>query len=169
MFTTSSFNFIQNYLADAQTLRLEIMEIAKHLLRSQSKVPVTSAMFSVHPTVMIWMMRRPLVTRRSSILHKHALLVSVLEQSFLSNQKLQYLKFTIYKISSYKINFSKPNLVKCKGKDGGCEGADTDVTKHYCRDGVCTRKYFDSEVIKLIMSLYIIINFNLFITLQCLP
>ena len=55
--------------------------------------------------------------------------------------------YTIYKISSYKINFSKPNLVKCKGKDGGCEGADTDVTKHYCRDGICTRKYFDSEVI----------------------
>ena len=97
MFTTPSFNFIQNYLADAQALRLEIMEIAKHLLRSQSKVPVTSAMFSVHPTVMIWMMRRPLVTRRSSILHKHALLVSVLEQSFLSNQKFQYFyEFTIF-------------------------------------------------------------------------
>ena len=147
MFTTSSFNFIQNYLADAQALRLEITEIATHLLRRQSKVPVTSAMFSVHPTVMIWMMRQNLVTRRRSILHKHALLVSVLEQSFLSNQKFQYYEFTIYKISSYKINFSKPNLVKCKGKDGGCEGADTDVTKHYCRDGICRRKYSNAKII----------------------
>ena len=59
---------------------------------------------------------------------------------------LVFYEFTIYKISSYKINFSTPNLVKCKGKDGGCEGADTDVTKHYCRDGICTRKYFDSKV-----------------------
>ena len=145
MFTTSSFNFNQNYLADVQALRLEIMEIAKHLLRSQSKVPVTSAMFSVHPTVMIWMMRRPLVTRRSSILHKHALLVSVLEQSFLSNQKFQY--FTIYKISFYKINFSKPNLVKCNKKDGDCTRADTAITKPYCRDGICRRKYSNAKII----------------------
>ena len=154
MFTTSSFNFIQNYLADVQALRLEIMEIAIHLLRSQSKVPVTSAMFSVHPTVMIWMMRRPLVTRRSSILHKHALLVSVLEQSFLSNQKFQYFtyEFTIYKISSYKINFSKPNLVKCNKKDGDCTRADTAITKHYCRDGTCRRKYSDSKIIQFIIS-----------------